>query len=168
MSAPQIHLICGLTGAGKSTYAENLRLREKGVRFSVDEWNAGLFFPDKHPTADFNWFYERVQRCCAQMRKTAEQTLETGMPAVFDCGFTDAKERQIFYDWADGLGIPVVLHYLDVDEETRWARTENRNTEKGDTFALHVTRDMFEFMNRLWEAPSESEMQARNGKLVTT
>ncbi len=62
-----IYMICGLTGAGKSTYAEMLRRDLNGVRFSIDEWNANLFFMDREPTSDFHWFYERVQRCGKQV-----------------------------------------------------------------------------------------------------
>ena len=64
MTKTMIHLVCGLTGAGKTTYSERLRRDLAGVRFSVDDWNRRLFFMDRQPTADFDWFYERVQRCC--------------------------------------------------------------------------------------------------------
>ena len=165
MSA-HVHLICGLTGAGKSTYAEELRRDLGAVRFSIDDWNNRLFFMDRDPSSDFNWFYDRVQRCCSQMRETAGQILSAGVPVIFDCGFSDRKERTIFYDWADGLGMPVTLHFVDVDSPTRWKRVEQRNREKGETFALHVTREMFDFMERLWEAPDTSEMAARNGIVI--
>lgn len=156
-------MITGLTGAGKSTYAAQLAQEVNGVRLSIDDWMATLFFMDRDPTTDFDWFYERVQRCCAQMRDTAEQIVGTGVPVVLDCGFTNSHERGIFYDWADALGYSVTLHYLDVDPKVRWARVQKRNTEKGATFALEVTREMFDFMQGLWEAPSSEEMAARNG-----
>ena len=166
MSA-HVHMITGLTGAGKSTYAERLRRDLAGVRFSIDDWNANLFFMDRAPTSDFDWFYERVQRCCRQMRETAEQVLETPAPVVFDCGFTNLHERQIFYDWADGLGVAVTLHFVDIDRDTRWARVGQRNSERGETFALEVTREMFDFMETIWEAPKAEELAARNGVVIT-
>jgi len=159
-------MITGLTGAGKSTYAERLRRDLGAVRFSIDDWNAVLFFPDRAPTSNFQWFYDRVQRCCTQMRATADHLLDAGQPAVFDCGFTNLHERTIFYDWADGLGVPVTLHYIDVPRDIRWDRVQQRNTEKGATFALEVTREMFEFIEDLWEAPTEAEMAARNGVMI--
>ncbi len=156
----RVHMITGLTGAGKSTYAERLRKDLGGVRFSIDDWNARLFFMDRDPTSDFQWFYDRVQRSCGQMRDTAEQVLDAGALVIFDCGFTDRAERTIFYDWAAGRGETVTLHFLDVDPETRWARVEQRNAEQGDTFALHVTREMFDFMETIWEAPRPEEAEA--------
>ena len=163
-----IHMICGLTGAGKTTYAEALRQDITGVRFSIDDWNARLFFMDRDPTSDFQWFYDRVQRSCAQMRDTASQVLDANVPVIFDCGFTNLKERTIFYDWADSRGTPVTLHFLDIDKATRWTRVQQRNTEKGTTFAITVTRDMFDFMETIWEAPQPDEMKARNGQLTET
>lgn len=168
MGDARIHMVCGLTGAGKSTYSEALRRGLRAVRFSVDEWNARLFFPDRDPSSDFEWFYDRVQRSCAQMRDTAEQVLEAGRPVIFDCGFTDAKERKVFYDWADELGIGVARHYLEVDEAVRWLRTQERNADKGATFTLHVSREMFDFMDDIWEAPTKAEMVERNGTVIYT
>ena len=162
-----VHLVCGLPGAGKTTFSEQLRRDIDGVRFSIDEWNGRLFFPDRHPTADFHWFYERVQRSCAQMRATAEQVLEAGRPVVFDCGLTDRKERGIFGDWAEALGYRPVLHVLDIDADTRWARVEARNAEKGATYELDVTREMFDFMERIWEAPDATEARRYDIAVVT-
>lgn len=165
MSA-NVYIICGLTGAGKSTYSEQLRQDLNGVRMSIDDWMANLFFMDRDPTSDFEWFHTRVRRCCAQMRDTADQIIATGKPVVFDCGFTNFEERQIFYDWAEAMGHSTALHLLDVPESVRWDRVQNRNAEKGDTFALEVTRDMFDFMNRIWQAPSDAELHAHRGVLI--
>jgi predicted kinase len=155
--AAHVHLICGLPGAGKSTHAEALRRSLPGLRFSIDDWNARLFFPDRHPTSDFGWFYERVQRSCAQMREVAQQALEIGVPVIFDCGLTDARERAIFGDWAEALGVPVTLHWIDVDATERWKRVMARNAEQGETFRLEVTREMFDFMEQIWEPPLPEE-----------
>lgn len=160
-------MVCGLTGAGKSTYSEALRRDLGGVRFSIDEWNGRLFLMDRDPTSDFEWFFERVQRCTAQMRETAKQIVNAGVSVVFDCGFTNRKEREIFYDWAAEQGFATVLHFLDVPEETRWQRVQHRNAEQGETFVMEVTRDMFDFMQRLWVAPDDEEMALYNGQLIT-
>ena len=162
-----VHMICGLTGAGKSTYAEALRQEIGAVRFSIDDWNATLFFMDADPASDFDWFYERVQRSGRQIRATADQILSLSTPVVFDFGFPNRQERQIVYDWADAAGYDVKLHFVDVDPDTRWQRVQKRNAEKGDTFALEVTREMFDFMEGIWEAPSSDEMEARNGTRLT-
>ena len=167
MKQSQVHIICGLTGAGKSTYAEVLRKDLGGVRFSIDDWNAGLFYVDRSPASDFDWFYDRVQRSCALMRQMAEQVISAGVPVIFDCGFTNLKERQIFYDWAAAQGYTLKLHFLDVAPDVRWQRVQRRNSERGETYIMQVDRGMFDFMQKLWEAPAEDEMALYDGQPVT-
>ena len=74
---------------------------------------------------------------------------------------------RLVLDWADAAGYDVKLHFVDVDPDTRWQRVQKRNAEKGDTFALEVTREMFDFMEGIWEAPDADEMEARNGTRLT-
>ncbi len=57
------HLVCGSTGAGKTTYSVALAEREGGVHFAIDEWMATLFGPEAPATPDFGWIVARVGRC---------------------------------------------------------------------------------------------------------
>ena len=161
-----IHLVCGATRAGKSTYSEKLARDLRGVRFSIDEWMEALHNPDRPEELLFDWFYERVQRNCGQMRRMAAQLVAIGVPSVFDCGLTNAKERAIFADWARERGWPVQLHFVDVAVEARWARVQKRNAEQAETFQFEVTREMFDFIESIWEAPSAAEMADMNGRTV--
>jgi antitoxin VapB len=62
-----VHLICGSTGAGKTTYALQLSDRVGAVRFSIDEWMAALFWMDTPQSLDPAWSMERVERCLTQI-----------------------------------------------------------------------------------------------------
>ena len=167
MPAFDVHLVCGQTGAGKSTYSARLASDLGGVRFSIDEWMERLHNADRPAELRFEWFYERVQRNCLQMRKMAEQLVAIEVPAIFDCGFTNGQERAIFSTWAEEQGYSVQLHYVDVDEATRWARVQRRNAEQAETFQFEVTREMFDFIGSIWEAPSDEELARLNGIVVT-
>ena len=57
-----IHLIVGNTGSGKTTYANKLKEKTKGVIFSIDKWNKTLFLPDKSPSDGVEWFLQRIER----------------------------------------------------------------------------------------------------------
>ncbi len=162
-----IYLICGATGAGKSTHAEALAKQVAGVRFSIDEWMQRLHNADQPETMRFEWFYERVQRNCAQMREVAERLVELGTPAIFDCGLTNKEERDIFANWAATRDYSVALHFVDVPTETRWQRVLKRNAEQAETFQFEVTRDMFDFIEGMWEAPETAEMSALNGVRIS-
>lgn len=161
-----VHLVCGATGAGKSTYSDQLAQDLRGVRFSIDEWMERLHNPDRPEELLFDWFYERVQRNCAQMRALAEQLAGIGVPAVFDCGLTNATERAIFADWAEEMGFSVQLHFVDVPTRLRWERVQKRNREQAETFQFEVTREMFDFIESIWEAPSGEEMARMSGIMV--
>lgn len=162
-----IYLVCGATGAGKSTYSDELARSVDGVRFSIDEWMERLHNADKPDELLFEWFYERVQRNCAQMRDVAERLVELNTPAIFDCGLTNRIERDIFVGWAEEHGYSVALHFRDVPEEIRWQRVQKRNAEQAETFQFEVTRDMFDFIESIWEAPSDEEMTRLSGVRIT-
>ena len=65
MQDHSIHLICGSTGAGKTTYALQLAEKLYAVRFSIDAWMAALFWMDTPQPLDPAWSIERVERCMA-------------------------------------------------------------------------------------------------------
>ena len=167
MTKPLVHLICGATGAGKSTYSEKLARQIGGVRFSIDEWMQGLHNKDQPEEMSFDWFYERVQRNCAQMRKLSDQLCRIDVPSVFDCGFTNSTERAIFADWAEDAGYPYLLHYVDVPADVRWERVQKRNSEQAETFQFEVTREMFDFIESIWEAPTQAELSRMANRRIT-
>lgn len=158
-----LHLIAGSTGAGQTTYAMALAAREGGVRLSIDEWMTALYTPDQPARPDFAWMVERVDRCEDRMWDVARQVALLGKPAVIDCGLTRASHRAKWAAWAAAAGLPVRLHHLDVPREERWRRVQARNAERGATYRLEVTPGMFEFVEGLWEPPTEAEMAAMDG-----
>ena len=163
MSEPLIHLVCGSTGAGKTTYAIALGERLGGVRFSIDEWMTELFWMDTPIPMQFEWSIERVRRCEAQIFAVARQVAARAIPSVLDLGFGTAAQRTKFAALATEAGLVAQLHFVDVPADERWRRVMRRNETKGETHRLDVPRDMFEFMERMWEPPSDAEMAALKG-----
>jgi len=160
-----IHLICGSTGAGKTTYALRLSDRLKGVRFSIDEWMTTLFWMDTPQPLNPAWSMERVERCMTQIWAVALQTAARNVPCVLDLGFSQTKSRAKFADFAQAAGLSVQLHFIDVPAEERWRRVASRNARKGETYQLgfDITREMFDFVEGLWEPPTHAEMLAYDG-----
>jgi predicted kinase len=153
-----VHLICGSTGAGKTTYAKALAERVRGVRFSIDEWMATLFWRDAKPGATLDWALERTVRCETQMWAVAEPLLARGVDVVFDVGLSRREHRDRFRFRALQLGAEVKLHYLDVGPDTRRSRVRQRNTDRSSTYIFPVTDEMFDFMESYFEAPSDDEL----------
>lgn len=162
MSADLI-LVVGCTGAGKSTYARALADQLGGLRFSIDEWMVALFWADSPQPIEFAWTMERVNRCEAQIFAMAKQAAQRGVPAVLDLGFTTKAHRDKFRDLGERAGLGVAVHFVDVPAEERWRRVEQRNAQQGETYSLTVDRGMFDFMEGLWEPPSDAEWLAGSG-----
>jgi len=156
MKLPVI-LVTGGTGAGKTTYARRLADEIGAIRFSIDDWTTDLVWPDAPDPPDFEWVMERIGRCETRIWATAEQVLARGLPVILDLGFTKADHRRAFADRAHRAGHVPEIHWVDVPSETRWGRVQGRNAEQGETFAMIVTREMFDFMEGEWEAPDVSD-----------
>ncbi len=165
MQHPLVHLICGSTGAGKTTYALKLGEQLGAVRFSIDEWMSTLFWMDSPQPLDPTWSMQRIERCSAQIWATAMQVAVRGVPCILDLGFSGAAQRARHVDLAREAGLSVQLHFLDVSADERWRRVEARNRQKGETYQLgfDVTREMFDFVESLWQPPTDAEMAACSG-----
>jgi predicted kinase len=164
-----IHLICGSTGAGKTTYALQLADRLGAVRFSIDDWMSALFWMDSPQPLNPAWSMERVERCLAQIWAVARRVAERDVPCVLDVGLTRAESRTRFARLAGDVGLSVQLHFVDAPMEERWRRVEVRNAKKGDTYQLgfDVTREMFEFVESIWEPPTDDEILSYDGVRIS-
>jgi predicted kinase len=164
MSQPLIHLICGSTGSGKTTYSRALADRLGAMRFSIDEWMSAFFWMDAPEPFLPAWAMERVVRCRDQIWRVAAEAAALGVPCLLEVGLTTAADRARFAELARDAGLAVRLHHLDVPIEERWRRTEVRNASpEAAQLPFTVTREMFDFVETLWEPPSEAEMAAMDG-----
>ena len=165
-----VHLLCGPTGAGKTTYGRALAEAEGAVRFSVDEWMSALFWMDAGDPFEGPWAMERVHRCAALIWKTAAEVCGRGLPCVLEIGLTSAEARARYAGLARAAGLPVKLHWVDAPRDERWARVCGRNAEAGEggQLPLALTREMFDFVETLWEPPSAAELAACDGLTIDT
>lgn len=161
--AADLILVVGSTGAGKTTYARRLAEELGGVRFSIDEWMTTLFWADSPQPIEFAWTIERVQRCEAQIAAMARQLAARGVPAILDLGFTTKEHRDRFRAFAAQADLGAAVHFIDVPADERWQRVNRRNSERGETYAMQVDRQMFDFMDAMWEPPLEAEWSAGGG-----
>lgn len=158
-----IHLICGSTGAGKTTYANELRQQLGALHLSIDDWMVTLFAPDAPPQMSWPWIEERVLRCERQILATALDLACTDVPSILDLGLQRADQRRRVAERAAAAGVGVRLHFLDIDAGERWRRVERRNEQQGETFRMKVTRPMFDFIETIWQPPTPEEMSAFDG-----
>jgi predicted kinase len=168
-SQPQpalIHLVCGSTGAGKTTYAIALTEKLRGVRFSIDEWMSALFWMDTPQPIESAWAMARVERSMEQIWRTAMQVAARGIPCVLDLGLGQRIHRDEFASRAQSARLPPQLHFLDVPADERWRRVQTRNAGKSQTLPFAVTREMFDFVEGIFEPPGAAELAGRNGLVI--
>lgn len=166
MSATMAHLICGSTGAGKTTYATALSREQRAPVFSIDDWMVTLFAPDMSDPPDWSWIGLRVARCETQILQVVEELGRAGSGVILDIGLLRADRRSAIAGRLRASGIGVTLHLLDVDANERWRRVSARNAARGETYHLTVTRPMFDFIETQWQRPDVAEMAALNGVRV--
>jgi len=156
---PVLNVIFGPTGAGKTTYANDFARRSGAVAFILDDWMARLFGPDIPDPIEYQWMLERVGRCEAQIWSTAAAVLATGTSVILDIGLVRKADRARVCQIADGVGLKVQWHFVTAPTEVRRARVAERNVIRGESFAIEVSPDMFEFMEGVFEAPDAEELR---------
>ncbi len=158
MSQAQIHIVFGRQGAGKSTYARELAVQLQATRFSIDDWMGALFGPDMPQPISFPWVMQRVQRCEQRIWDVASQIAKNGGTAVLDLGFMKVSDRTRFIDLALAAQLQVQLHQVTAAHALRRRRVLERNTAQGDTFSFEVSPAVFDFMEKLFESPTDLEL----------
>ena len=154
----KIHLICGLVGAGKTTFATQLSCEKSAMLFSIDEWMTTLFTPDLKGDIEYDWAMERIGRIESLIWMQVQQLMALNIDVVLDLGLLQKGHREKFYDLAHKDGFDICLHLIEADKESRWQRVTGRNASKGDTYSMDVDRSMFDFCEGLFERPMGDEL----------
>ncbi len=163
-----IHLICGSTGAGKSTYAGHLRSQIDAAYFSIDDWMTTLFGPDIATPMDWHWISERASRCETLILSQAVALAQTGTSSILEIGLQTEVKRQKIVSDIECANCELQTHYLQVGPEERWERVQKRNRDMGATYRLTITKDIFDFFEQLWEPISEEEYRLLNVREAET
>ncbi|RYZ95831.1 MAG: ATP-binding protein [Proteobacteria bacterium] len=155
---PIAYLLCGSTGAGKTTHGKSLALSQQAQLFSIDEWMQNLFWQDAPPNSDIAWASERVRRCERQIWLIAERLLQAKISIVLDLGFSKREQREHFRKLVTSAGATPKLLYLDIPASVRWERVKARNLSKEGTYQFDVSEETFRWMESYFEAPGDDEL----------
>ncbi|WP_420547623.1 AAA family ATPase [Curvivirga sp.] len=154
----KIHLIVGNVGAGKSTYASILAQQERAHIFTIDDWMGNLFWMDAPEEETYQWALERTVRIEKQILKETQSIVSLGVHVILDMGFFSKEQRRRVIEAFDPEPNEILVHYLDVDQETRWQRVEKRNLEKTGTYRFEVPREIFDFCETIFEPLTSEEL----------
>nr|WP_297430100.1 ATP-binding protein [uncultured Actinotalea sp.] len=147
-----VHLLAGLNGAGKTTYARRLARTGPAVRFTLDEWMLRLYAtPYDDPR-----YPELRDTCTDLVWDVARQVLDTGTDVVLDWNQWSRTRRAFWRDRALSAGHEPVLHHVRVPLVTAIARVEQRARD-GVPGAHVVPAEDVRHLAGLFEEPSADE-----------
>jgi predicted kinase len=150
--SPRVHLICGLVGAGKTTYADQLASEVSAVRFSLDEWMLRLY----DLRYDDPQYVLKLDGCTSLIWDTARQVLGLGRDVVLDWNQWSRDRRRAWRRRAESAGFGVILHHVDVSLETAIRQAAARAAE-GVASAHRLDEDAVRHSSTIFEPPSMDE-----------
>lgn len=165
---PQVHLVEGPVGAGKSTYCATLAARLGGVHIALDEWFARLFSPDRPSTDVIPWYIERKERLLNHIWRHTQTLLASGTTPILELGLVQRQSREDFYQRAHSAGIELKVYVLEASREVRRERVARRNVEKGPTFSMVVPDPVFEMASNMWQRPDDTEIAENRIEMIST
>ncbi len=123
MPQPTLHLMVGLPGSGKTTFAKRIAQETGAIRLTPDAWHLRLFGDDTdHPQHD-----SRHTAVESIMWDLAVDLLKAGNSVILDYGFWAVEERVYFYSQAKQLGTRFQVHVMDVPLDELLCRISLRN-----------------------------------------
>lgn len=149
-----LHLICGLPGSGKSTFAQRLAQETGAFLLSPDEWmfelGADIY------EEEFRNKVERLQWIVAQ------RTLKAGASVILENGFWSKQERDAYRLSAKELMVGFCIHYMHADRETLIARIMERNKTRAES--EQVSPDDLDSWIAVFEPPTIDELIQRSSR----
>ena len=145
MDSGRLVIVCGLPGAGKTTFAKSLESRLRAVRLSPDEWMDALAI---------NLWGERSRGKIEALQWTlAQQLLRLGLKVIIEWGTWGRSERDTLRWGARNIGAAVELHYLEVPADILFERIRKRAMEDPP-----IERHELQKWYRAFQAPTSEEM----------
>ena len=144
-----VHLLCGLPGSGKTTFARELEETHRAVRYTYDEWMVQLY---GRAPEQFETLFNRVSKL---IWRIATRNLALGTDVILDKGFWYKRDRENTRHAAAAIGAETKLYFFDASIEVLRKRVLTRS--KSDQDSLWINDQAFtEFINR-FEPPSDDE-----------
>ncbi|MFF0963951.1 ATP-binding protein [Streptomyces sp. NPDC003703] len=150
---PMVFLLVGLTGAGKTTYAQRKLEPEGAVRLSVDEvvherhGQYGVDYPE-------NTYFEKEAPVVAELHERLAELVAEGRDVVWDHGLWPRKDRDAMKDLVEAADGRWRLLYFPVEREELLRRLAERN-EREDANALVVTPEALDDFFARFEKPQD-------------
>ncbi len=149
-----LHLMVGLPGSGKTTWACQIADRTCAIRLTPDEWQTRLRGNDTY-LPDHDRLHDAVE---AIMLDLAEQLLQRGIDVILDFGFWSHKERDELRLFAHRLGADSATYYAAATPAVLERRRLERIADAPDDKFTFTAESLTEWI-ALFEPPQEAELE---------
>ncbi len=157
MAKGHVKLLCGISGSGKTTYADRLVGRHNYIKLSIDE-----FMWNDHGECGVDYPMEEYRRRYAQSELSLQRQLvkhvRDGRDVVLDMTFCHRQKRDIYRDLLNANDADYELVYFPIDFATAWERIDRRNNDKPGPNKARVTKEMLTQFYNGFERPAGDEV----------
>lgn len=152
----------GYPGAGKSYLARNLSENMGLAHVSADRIRNELFEQPRFDEQE-NAIIDHL------MRYMSEEFLNAGVGVAYDANLSRSSQRRALKDLAAQNKANFYLVWLQIDDESAFARTQSRDRRTSDDkFAEPLTRPVFDKKVSQMQNPSTDESLVVSGKHTFT
>lgn len=141
-----VHLLHGLPGVGKTTFARQLEVRHRAVRFTHDEWMTALF--GHNPPAEH--FADYHQRILTLIWQQTARLVNLGTDVILDHGFWTRHSRNDARDRVRALAGEFKLYRIVCPDDVADARVLNRS-EHLTPGVLHINAEALKIFRSRFE-----------------
>jgi predicted kinase len=151
-----LHLVSGLPGSGKTTYAEALRADTGAVLFSLDRWLITAYGQYALAQVGQEEHTRRVLACRDLIWGAAAELLRRATDVILDDGFFLREHRRRYVAMAAAIGASAVIHHVHAPLDVVLRRLERRNRHL-PPHNFYIDPDVLTGFIGLYEVPSSEE-----------
>lgn len=141
-----LHLLHGLPGSGKTTFAATLAAQTGAVVFSPDDWMLARHGSNP-PAADFARFKTEIDR---EIWQRVDDLLRQGREVIHDSGLWTRIERDTARAHATAAGATIRLYRFQADEAVMLQRVLQRSAAQ-PAGALQINEAAFRLFQTRFE-----------------
>jgi hypothetical protein len=147
-----LHVLCGLPGSGKSTFARELLTQISAIRLANDDWMIALFGTNP-PEPEFRVAVKKIEML---QWRLAEDLLRHGLDVIWDYGVWSRQDRADLFHKCAAVGAAFVLYDVQCDFEEAVRRVLAR-TANNPASEYWINREAMLAFQSKYQAPSTNE-----------
>jgi predicted kinase len=158
VSRPQLFLLYGFPGSGKSFFSRQLSEVVSAARVSEERIRFELFEQPQYDKQE----HELIRHLMDYM---AEELLSAGVSVIYDANANNLRERRALRDMARKHGADSILVWFQVDAETSYSRVKQRDKRRADDkYTPSLDRATFDKLLSQMQNPKDEDYIVVSGK----